>query len=681
MQMFNGCTMWVLGHFYCVNFDNLESEKKWNGWWVENFEKELNDITKEISEITDALSDEPTDNDDEAKKKWKELLDSLKSRFNDSVMNYFKDKPDKLTQLKTVVESSIQKLKEKNGWELPVEYKPLQDFLDEISKSLDSIAVESNQNFPEFPIEWNWGKPKAWDEKKLHRGLVRERPAEWQEEPDEKLRFYEVAEKINGRGEEWGLIAKVSALKTKENLNDDIKVKLENLGTILSNINKVMDNTSIDNVKLLQVFISENLSGDDKVNFDAKSYSKKNKGFDGKFWDGTLAWLNLVINKIEKYIIDITETLKQAEVSDKLNNVKVKENATIQKNGEIKPEDLVDGLTEWLTVALIEWQNLKTDEVGKSIDVKLNVKLNSESWVKEKPLVAKVTVVDGVSTKSKTSLDADKAQSPIDTTPLSVDGGQHLVMKNSPTIARNTGLRWATFYFWDKFTGKHPGEWQHWNPAEVPSNGLDYKCYMKIKGNPNTYEVMVDKNWNISPVAINVDSKVSVLLKNNESCKRYLANKVPEWLSPRPIIWWDNSKQDYAVISYNKSLTVEPMTIRGKWVSPDLWDCLALLNFTNFLRWAGEISDIKFKNGDPDLELRDDGNLYVRVNKKSNRIYDENWKLVKNGGWYKVPMQRFWLDRIKNKEEVLKNFIKYNNGEHWEDKWDKKKANKYYKKI
>jgi hypothetical protein len=36
------------------------------------------------------------------------------------------------------------------------------------------------------------------------------------------------------------------------------------------------------------------------------------------------------------------------------------------------------------------------------------------------------------------------------------------------------------------------------------------------------------------------------------------------------------------------------------------------------------ISDIKFKNNDPDLELRNDGNLYVRVNKKSNRVYDEN---------------------------------------------------------
>jgi hypothetical protein len=29
----------------------------------------------------------------------------------------------------------------------------------------------------------------------------------------------------------------------------------------------------------------------------------------------------------------------------------------------------------------------------------------------------------------------------------------------------------------------------------------------------------------------------------------------------------------------------------------------------------------------------------------------------------------------------LKNFIKYNNGEHWEDNWDKKDDNKGYTKI
>jgi hypothetical protein len=30
--------------------------------------------------------------------------------------------------------------------------------------------------------------------------------------------------------------------------------------------------------------------------------------------------------------------------------------------------------------------------------------------------------------------------------------------------------------------------------------------------------------------------------------------------------------------------------------------------------------------------------------------------------------------------DELKRYIKYNNGEDWEDNWDKKKDNKYYKK-
>jgi hypothetical protein len=40
------------------------------------------------------------------------------------------------------------------------------------------------------------------------------------------------------------------------------------------------------------------------------------------------------------------------------------------------------------------------------------------------------------------------------------------------------------------------------------------------------------------------------------------------------------------------------------------------------------------------------------------------------------------LNRIEdNREEKFKNLIKFNNGEHWEDDWDKKKENKYYDKI
>jgi hypothetical protein len=98
------------------------------------------------------------------------------------------------------------------------------------------------------------------------------------------------------------------------------------------------------------------------------------------------------------------------------------------------------------------------------------------------------------------------------------------------------------------------------------------------------------------------------------------------------------------------------------------------------LRGAKEIDDIKFYNDDPDLELRDDW-LYVRVKRKSNRTYDEKWKVVKMWAWHKVPLERFWLNFANVDKNVLKEFIKYNNGEHWRDNWDKKKANKYYKKI
>ena len=82
------------------------------------------------------------------------------------------------------------------------------------------------------------------------------------------------------------------------------------------------------------------------------------------------------------------------------------------------------------------------------------------------------------------------------------------------------------------------------------------------------------------------------------------------------------------------------------------------------------MNDIEFKNDNPDLKL-EWNDLYVRVKKTRN----VEWKKIK---WLKVNKDTFWLP---NDEKLLKKYIKYNNGEDWEDDWDKKKPNKYYKHV
>ena len=657
MQMFNGCTMWVLGYWYRVNFDGLESGDKPKEWASENFEEKVNKTIDQINQITVSLTKTET-NTETDEDSWKKLLDSLNSSLTESMENYFRKNPEKLKNLKTAVESSIAKLKENNKWELPAKYKDLENFLNRINQLLPNNPEEGPKS-PELwlkkdvKLEWvkavvigEWDpEDKKW-EQKFHKWI--DKKEEWQEKS---------ALDVTREDLKW----QIDSIKTIDvsKLPENVKGEIEQLQNLLVSMNNVLDNTTIDNVKLLQNFISDNLEWEDKTKFD-KASKKANGQFDWMFGDGTLAWLKLVLEKTWKYIDDVKELLKQSETPDNLDKVQAKKNATVQKDAEIKPEDLVEGVSEWITVTLDGWQELKTDVVDKEIDVKLTAK----SWEKEKPLVVKVRVVEKTSANPETT-----PQQPINVPPLKLNGGEYPAKPESQTIAQNARLNWAIFY--DAGTvegGEHLADW-------------DFRCYMKIEWNPSTYEVWVDRNWNISPVAINVDSKKSVLLKNNESCKKYLANKIPASLSPRPVIWWSDNKQDYSIQSYNESLTIEPMTIRGRWVSRNLSDCLTLLNFTNFLKGSGMISDIKFKNNDPDLELRKDGNLYVRVNRKSNRIYDEDWNVIKMGGWYKVPMARFWLDNISNKEDVLKKYIKYNNGEHWNDKWDKKKKNKYFRKI
>lgn len=268
-------------------------------------------------------------------------------------------------------------------------------------------------------------------------------------------------------------------------------------------------------------------------------------------------------------------------------------------------------------------------------------------------------------------------EQPIDTTPLDIKDGKykglHQVRTDSQIVCQNAELNWATFYSLSV-------EWQE--SGEAP-NESGFNWLMRLSNSPDEiFRVKIDKDWYLCPVIENCNSGKRILVKNNPSCISYLQKKIPDGLPWNPIIVWNSKLEDYAIRSdatnYREGLTIEPMEIDWHGVSPDLSELLVMMNFVNYLRFNKKIDNIDFDNNDPDLRLNDQGKLEVRVDRKSNRTYDEKWNVVKNGRWYEVP-DRFWLSEIK--PERIKNLIKFNNGEDWRDKWDKKKGNKYYDKM
>ena len=618
MQMFNGCTMWVLGHYYRVNFDNPDIEWGWNDWVSEDFEAKVNSTIGQINRITEFLTDGLDVNDTDAMKE----LDSLNSSLTESMESYFKDYPDQLKRLKDAVESSIQELKEKNGWEFPAEYKPLQEFLNKINGLSPNNPEVKEVKEPEAPKLELWNTELNWISAAETGGKWEQKFYKW---IDEKKEWQEESALDTTKEDLKWQIDAIDDIDTSK-LPENVKWEVKQLQDLLVTMSNVLDNTTPDNVRLLQSFISENLKWTaDWDAFDTAS-KKHNNEFDGKFGDGTLAWLNKVLEITWKYIDGVKELLKQSEASDNSDNIGSEENETVTEG---------------------------TEEVVE---------------------------------KSSEDSDEDESDQPsTNTEPLKIGEEQYQVMNNSSDIATNTGLTWATFYSTLPYSSSVEWEWD-WSEVQpqlaqtTNEDGWDRIYNMRLRDRPDEiYRVKVDAQWNICPTGKNRESNASVVFGNYVSCMRYLKNKLPPVLQDKDVnIWWNGKDYIISLGKWKRRLTVEPMTIDGNWeASNNLTDCLAFLNFTNYLRNKKDLYDIAFKNNNPDLKL--EGNeLYVRVNKKSNIIYDDEWKVKKMGKRLKVNKEQFWLP---NDTDKLNKFIKYNNGEHWRDDWDKKKLNKYYKLI
>ena len=170
------------------------------------------------------------------------------------------------------------------------------------------------------------------------------------------------------------------------------------------------------------------------------------------------------------------------------------------------------------------------------------------------------------------------------------------------------------------------------------------------------------------PFAVDVSNSGGnrlVFLENNTSCIKYLENKLGI-LQDEAYIWWNGRR--YVIwrhSDHEKSrLLIEPTTIAGQWVSPDLWKCLAFLNFTNYLRNEPGLDRWKFKNDNPDLKWKD-WKLFVRVKKMDKHSYDK--EIDDSEKWMYVDLQDFWLEWVSQESDEWRKFIKYNNSEQWED--------------
>ena len=590
MQLFNGLSMGMV-KFYRLNFNDPERSTSW-----ENTEDQKENF-KKIEDNINLLKDTSNENDATAKETLNNLISA---EFLSWFINSLNDNQ------KNSLKGSVKQLLDahKNEENFKTEYKWLIDLATALGVewySNESLKEEKSKG--EVVINWSIG------------GNVDEL-GEWKTTTEHFYEKWKKTEKIpTWVGDFENIIeGKLNAISPL--ISEGGKFKdddnLKSMEESLKNIQKILKNPTISNVKLLQEYIYGNLSEDEKKDFEEKNkYGKKtdnfNWEFDWKFWDSTKAWLKSLLEKMDAY-------MKQLDSRE--NN-----NDGWKDSGETQ-----------------------VDSGGTQADGRENV--------------------------------GDQSQQSLDTKPLTLGTNQYLVMSNSSTIAQNAGLNWATFYFGEGYNGEHPAEWQSWNQAEIPANWQDYICYMKLSNRPSElYKVKVDKDWNLCPVATKTDNKLkskdwslleeSVLFKNNPSCINYLKNKLPDEIKEDCKIWWVNSKNDYTLQSYGRTLTIEPMTIAWDWVCKDnennpnyLSKCLAFINLTNYIRSLWD----NYGNKNPDI------NSDLKV--KGIKI---NWKKVH------INKDALWL-RDATDDEILR-FKKYNNHEDWRDNWDKKGPNRNYKKV
>ena len=452
-------------------------------------------------------------------------------------------------------------------------------------------------------------------------------------------------------------------IKNLQNTQDP-KKSLTEIQTLLENFQKIIENPSKKNVNELQKYIYQNLSSTtEQETFAHENHMKNNWNFDGQFGASTLKWLNTVLGNINTYLKSLQPEKNEWAEENPLKDVEVNSEIFLEWKTNVVATDLLKNLPDGAKAEFKyeKWINNRETEPQKVIVV---VKDKNGEILGEITITATVDTVSKKVTLKKeetwnpttaTAAAIPEATKPTAPEKITVNGEVHSIATEPPA----NKFWWALYYI------------NNWENPEAQNNTLDIngdREYL-MKMGENVYKVKIDQSWNLCPTAINMISNVPVVMKNSTSGKAYIENKLPPVLKGKCIIWWDWDDYTIALPWWWKKLTIEPMTIDWKWIW-SLTDSLAFLNLTNYLRNSWKMKDFEFKNDNPDLKL-EWNELYVRVKKTR----DANWKKVK---WFKVNKYDFWLT---DKVELLTKFIKYNNGEKWEDDWDRKRPNRYYSKI
>ena len=525
---------------------------------------------------------------------------------------------------------------------------------------------------PTYPIngtldginKWVEGQRETW----LWSQLVREKPERPEDEaniPDDK-KLYETTKQL---GE---LLNRINDKYAKI---EWIKDNIISLKTNLGNIQDVINNTTVDNVRILQGFLESNL--DETTQFKQSEFitaSKKGGTYDGKFWKGTLAWLNAVLKKVDDYFKEVDTYLNQMDDYNKKQIDKIKWKNNVNK-WETDAGKLVDGnLPAGATVNFKDGEQTKLNEPWANKEIKLVVTLSDGT---EKEITVTVTVVDSPE---------QPGDAPAGPASIEIGDGDtkktYQVVENSSTLATTLSIPWATFYYttvpetenwWpdQENLWAAPGDsTQSDGELEPPKTGNIKEYYMQISGKSELYKIRLE-DWFLYPIITKINPKTGKvkgkdLIANNDSCKCYLQNKLPNKIKTRCNIGWASKAQyweagdNYYLESYGQKLTIEPMSIAWDWISNDLWRNLAFINLTNY------ISDTwkKHKKPDPDVNRKVD---------KFRWIKDSNWSRLS------INISDFWLDGATDEEKAR--FKRYNNGEHWDDNWNKKRKNKDYGRL
>ena len=140
---------------------------------------------------------------------------------------------------------------------------------------------------------------------------------------------------------------------------------------------------------------------------------------------------------------------KVEETDDqKLEKVKAKQNAKVEKGGQVKAEELVEGVGEWVNVSLKEGQEIKTDELG---EIKVVVVVKVWDKVKEIEVVVKIVEKEEL---DKEKIDQVKAKELVEVEIWGWLDPRDLV-ENLPDDA------WVGFKEWQDIWEKIHKEWEY----------------------------------------------------------------------------------------------------------------------------------------------------------------------------------------------------------------------------